>query len=101
MAAAVAVCLLTMLGMAVSTLLIAREKARTEQSYVLAEEQFREARDAVDTLGTRVAEELAGVPGAAEVRETLLPGKRYGITPASQDRDQAEPGVPRRFGPRL
>jgi eukaryotic-like serine/threonine-protein kinase len=71
-AVAMAVCLLAMLGMAASTLLIAREKARTEQNYALAERHFREAQDAVDCLGKRVAERLSDVPGAAQVRRELL-----------------------------
>jgi eukaryotic-like serine/threonine-protein kinase len=72
MAVAAAVCLFAMLGMTVSTLLIAREKARTEQNYALAEENFRQAREAVDRLGKRVAEQLSEVPGAAQVRGELL-----------------------------
>jgi eukaryotic-like serine/threonine-protein kinase len=71
-AAAVAVCMLAMLGMAASTLLIAREKARTQHNFELAKQHFREAQDAVEDLGKQVAEQLADVPGAARVRRELL-----------------------------
>ncbi len=78
-AAAAAVCLLAMLGMAASTLIIAREKTKAEQNYVLAEENFHlaeenfhKAQEAVETLGDCVAEGLAEVPDAAQVRGELL-----------------------------
>jgi serine/threonine protein kinase/Tfp pilus assembly protein PilF len=69
-AAGVGVC--AVLGMAVSTLLIAREKNRAEQNFQRAEQHFREAREAVDRFGVRLAETLADVPGAAQVRRDLL-----------------------------
>ena len=47
-------CLFAMLGMAASTLLIAREKTKAEQNYALAEKHFREAQEAVDRLGNAV-----------------------------------------------
>lgn len=71
-AAAVAVGLLAVLGMAASTVLILREKAKTEHNYALAEQHFREAREVVDRLGIQLAERLAHVPGADEVRRDLL-----------------------------
>jgi hypothetical protein len=71
-ATAAAVCLLALIGMAVSTLLIAREKSRSEQNYARAEKHFREAQEAVDCLGARLAERLAEVPGAEQVRKDLL-----------------------------
>jgi serine/threonine protein kinase len=66
------VCALALIGMAVSTLLIAREKLRSEQNYARAEKHFREAQEAVDCLGARLAERLAEVPGAEQVRKDLL-----------------------------
>ena len=71
-ATAAGVCLLALIGMAVSTLLIAREKYRSEQNYARAEKHFREAQEAVDCLGARLAERLAEVPGAEQVRKDLL-----------------------------
>lgn len=71
-AAAAAVCLLAMLGMTASMLLIAREQYRTEQNYQRAERHRREAQDAVDRFGGRLAERLAEVPGAERVRRELL-----------------------------
>ena len=71
-AAAAAVGLLAMLGLAASTFLIAREKTKTEQNYALAEKRFHEAQDAVECLGIRLSERLANVPGAAPIRRDLL-----------------------------
>ncbi|MGA2030743.1 MAG: serine/threonine-protein kinase [Thermoguttaceae bacterium] len=71
-ATAAAVCLLAVVGMAASMLLITREKIKTEQNYTLAQKHFREAQEAVDCLGTRLAERLADVPGAESVRRDLL-----------------------------
>ena len=51
---------------------IAREKAKTEQNYVLAEKRFHEAQDAVECLGMRLSERLANVPDAAPIRRDLL-----------------------------
>jgi serine/threonine protein kinase/tetratricopeptide (TPR) repeat protein len=71
-AAAVAVCLLFMLGSAISTVLITREKFRAEQNFSRAERNFRDARDAVDRFGSQLADRLADVPGADRVRRELL-----------------------------
>ncbi len=70
--AAAAVSLVALLGMATGTLLIAREKIKTEENYQLAEKRFREARGAVDRFGAQLAERLADVPGAEQVRTELL-----------------------------
>jgi hypothetical protein len=50
-AAAVAVCLCAVVGMAVSTTLITREKVKAEENYQLAEQRLRESRQALDRLG--------------------------------------------------
>ncbi len=71
-AAAAVLCLFAVLGMATSMFLIAREKIKTEQNCARAERNFREAREAVDCLGAQVAERLADVPGASQVRKELL-----------------------------
>jgi eukaryotic-like serine/threonine-protein kinase len=71
-AAATAVGLFALVGLAASTMLITREKFRAEQSYQRAEKHFREAQDAVDRFGVQLAERLADVPGADQVRRELL-----------------------------
>lgn len=71
-AAAAAVGLFAVVGMALSTMLIARANLKTEQNYERAEKHFREAQDAVDRFGVRLAERLAEVPGADQVRKELL-----------------------------
>jgi hypothetical protein len=48
--AAVAVCLLGVVGMAVSTTLITREKFKADENYQLAERRLRESRQALDRL---------------------------------------------------
>jgi serine/threonine protein kinase/tetratricopeptide (TPR) repeat protein len=70
--AGAAVGLCAMLGMAASTLLIAREKTRAEHNFQLAERRFHEAREAVDRFGAQLAERLADVPGTDQVRSELL-----------------------------
>jgi hypothetical protein len=73
MVAATAVAgLLALLGMFASTLLINREKNRAERNYALSQQHFREAQGAVDRLGFVLAERLADVPGAEQVRRGLL-----------------------------
>ncbi len=59
-------------GLAVSTILIAREKQRTELNFERAESYFRQAHEAVEKLGTGVAEQLANVPGSESVRKDVL-----------------------------
>ena len=63
---------LALLGLTASTLLIAREQRKTAQNLALAEKRFREAQDTVERLGTRFAERLASVPGAAPIRQDVL-----------------------------
>ena len=70
--AAAAVCVFAVLGMTASTLLITREKIKAEQNYARAEKHFREAQEAVDRFGVQLAERLADVPGADQVRKELL-----------------------------
>ncbi len=70
--AGAAVCLLALVGMVVSTVLIAREKNKAEQNFARAEQYFRDAREVVDHLGARLAEQLSEVPGATQVRRDLL-----------------------------
>lgn len=71
MAAALAV-LLTALGFATSTVMIARQKQVAQRNLAQAREHFREAHDAVERLGTKAAELLTGIPGAEPVRRVLL-----------------------------
>jgi serine/threonine protein kinase/Flp pilus assembly protein TadD len=64
--------LLALLGLTASTLLIAGEQRKTAQNFALAEKRFRQAQETVQCLGTRIAERLANVPGAAPIRQDLL-----------------------------
>ena len=69
-AAGVGLC--AVLGFALSTFLIAREKLNAEQNFERAARHLRRARGAVDRFGAQLAERLAAVPGAGEVRRELL-----------------------------
>lgn len=74
-----AMVVLALAGLAISTVLVARQKAQTELALVearanfdRAEENFRQAREVVDRFCTRVAGQLAGVPGVEPLRRELL-----------------------------
>ena len=71
-AAAAAVCLLAMLGFAVSTFLILSANKETAQNLDFAKKRLREVHEAVDSLGQDVSNRLAHVPGAAEIRKDVL-----------------------------
>jgi serine/threonine protein kinase/Flp pilus assembly protein TadD len=71
-ALAAAACLLAMLGLTASALLVNRARTSAQRNFERAERHFREARGAVDQLGSRTAERLSGVPGAERVRQQLL-----------------------------
>jgi serine/threonine protein kinase len=78
-AAAVVVLVLAVIGLACSTVLIAREQRRTRAAYeaearqrALAEENFRQAREAVDFFVLVSEQELADLPEAQEVRRKML-----------------------------
>jgi eukaryotic-like serine/threonine-protein kinase len=64
--------LLAILGLTVSTLLIAAAARKTTENFNLAEDRFRIAHGAVEKLGMRISERLARIPGAAQVRQELL-----------------------------
>lgn len=66
------VCCCAVLGFAVSTLLIAREKANTERNFQRAEKHLLRAHEAADRFGAQLAERLSAVPGAGQVRRELL-----------------------------
>jgi serine/threonine protein kinase/Tfp pilus assembly protein PilF len=69
-AASIGVC--AALGFALSTFLVAREKANTERNFQRAEKHLLRAHEAVDRFGTQLAERLSTVPGAGQVRRELL-----------------------------
>ncbi len=78
-AAAAAVCLLALAGLAVSTFLIVREKHRTDQNLQLAdqnlqlaEKRLQKVHEAVDKLGQDISYRLKNVPGATEIRKNVL-----------------------------
>jgi tetratricopeptide (TPR) repeat protein len=72
---------LAMVGLAVTTLLVAREQVRTSAAYEAeavqraeAEENFRQAREAVDFFARVCEDELPDRPETREVRRKLLEG---------------------------
>ena len=76
---AVGLLALAMAGLVVATLLITQEHSRTkaalaqsETNLQRAETHYREAREVVDQFGARLAEQLADVPGAEQLRYELL-----------------------------
>lgn len=71
-AVATAVCLLAVIGLAIGTVLIAREKARAETNFQRAEKQRLQAQQAVDRFGTQLAEKLANIDGAERLRHEVL-----------------------------
>jgi hypothetical protein len=78
-ASAVLLLLLAVVGLTASTILIAREKARTQAAYDAEREQrkradegFDQARDAIDFFTQVVEEELRDRPGLQELRRNLL-----------------------------
>jgi serine/threonine protein kinase len=78
-ASAIAVLLVAAVSLAITTILIAREQARTKAAYdaevaqrARFEKSFRQARQAVDFLSQISEEELADNPELREVRRRLL-----------------------------
>ncbi|MCA9163575.1 MAG: serine/threonine protein kinase, partial [Planctomycetales bacterium] len=63
-----AVGLFALVGLAIGAALVGRERANTQRNYERAEQNRRDAQDVLDRVGTRLAERLADVPGAAVVR---------------------------------
>ncbi|MGE3776616.1 MAG: protein kinase [Pirellulaceae bacterium] len=59
-------------GLVASVWRINHEKLRAEENYERSTQYFHEAQEAVDQLGARLAERLAEVPAASEVRRDLL-----------------------------
>jgi serine/threonine-protein kinase len=97
--AATAVLVATATGaLAVSTFLIGREAQRREVERLRAEENFQQARAAVDQMLTEVAEvELADVPQMQPVRKTLLEKARR-FYQGFLDQRRADPLVRREAG---
>jgi serine/threonine-protein kinase len=94
--AAAAVLVTTATGaLAVSTFLIGREAQRREVQRIRADENFRQAREAVDQMLTEVAEvELADVPQMQPVRKRLLE-KARGFYTGFLDQRRTDPLVRR------
>ena len=76
---AVALVAVAMAGLLTSTLLISQAHSRTsaaleqsETNLLRAETHYREAREVVDLFGARLAQQLADVPGADQLRYELL-----------------------------
>ena len=83
---AVLILILATVGLAISTLLIARARAKTNQAYIreydraveasqqraLAEKSFQQAREAVDYFTRVAAEEMGNNPQLADLRREML-----------------------------
>ncbi len=67
-----AACLLGMISLAAVAAFVNGERARAQRNFERAERHFRGARHTVDRFGARVAQQLADVPGAEQVRRELL-----------------------------
>lgn len=57
---------------AISTVLIYREKLITDAALSESDRNYRQAREVVDRFGAQLAEELSLLPGAQEIRHSLL-----------------------------
>ena len=64
--------LLLTAGTTFSAVWMARQQAVTEAALRNSEENYRQAREVVDRLGIKVADQLASVPGAEAVRHDIL-----------------------------
>ncbi|MCM2369863.1 serine/threonine-protein kinase [Aporhodopirellula aestuarii] len=71
-AAATAIGLLMIAGFAIGTVLLAAEKSVSDANAARAIQNERIAREAIDGLGTQMAELLAEIPSASSVRQRLL-----------------------------
>ena len=69
---AAAVCLLALVGLAVSTLLIVNEEHKTAQNLHFAENRLQDSHEEADKLGQEIADRLKHVPGAEEIRRDVL-----------------------------
>ncbi len=69
--AALSACLLLILGLSVSTVMIARAKTEAQASSQRARDYYRDAKEAVD-LGLDLSEELRNIAGAQNVRQRYL-----------------------------
>lgn len=70
--AAAIVSALFLVTSSVAMVVIYREKDRAERNFLRADRNFQDARSAVDRFGAQLAERLADVPGAQQVRRDLL-----------------------------
>jgi serine/threonine protein kinase/tetratricopeptide (TPR) repeat protein len=69
---AAGICLCAVIGFALSTFLIAREKLKADYNFERAERRLRDAHDAVDRFGAQLAEKLASLGGAETLRREVL-----------------------------
>ena len=98
-AVAATILLVAMAGLLSSTVLIARQKAKTDvalaaarKSKQRAEQNFARAREVVDHFYTRGAVQLAAVPGAERLRRELL-GEALGYYRRFVQEVQREPSI--------
>ncbi|MDV6028779.1 MAG: serine/threonine protein kinase [Phycisphaera sp. RhM] len=78
-ASIVGVLILTSLAAGTATMLLSKEKSRTEAALKIAESNFEQSQlnlqtaiDVVDRFGMRLATKLAGVPGTETVRQAIM-----------------------------
>lgn len=69
---AVALMVVSLVGLSVATLLMVRQRANTQAALARAETHYQQARRAVDRFATRHAQQLAALPGAERLRQELL-----------------------------
>jgi serine/threonine protein kinase/tetratricopeptide (TPR) repeat protein len=70
--AATAISMLATFGLVAATLLVNAARQNADDNFVRAEKHFRSAHNTVDRFGAALAERLATVPGAIDVRRDLL-----------------------------
>ncbi len=67
-----AIWLLLMVASFTTTFFVTREQGKTIVAWKRAEQHYRQARHAVDTLGSSVAQRLSTIPAAASIRQDVL-----------------------------
>ena len=71
-AASMAMLVLVVIGLTITTVQFGRQKSRAEKNVARADRYLNDARQVLDRFGVQLAERLEEVPGAEEVRRELL-----------------------------
>ncbi|MEM6778013.1 MAG: protein kinase [Planctomycetota bacterium] len=85
---------ISLFGLIVGTTLLAAQKRASDRHAAQAERNEQIARDAIDRLGTQMAERLAGIPSAYSVRRRLLSEtldyyERLAKAPVAEDEERS------------